>query len=70
MSELPEIHEAERLHLKPGDILVLRNNEIDRDQADDLVTAVRRKLGLGSDFRFLVIGRDWSCEAVGLSDVS
>jgi hypothetical protein len=65
MNELPEIHEIGKLTLEPGDILVLRNHEVEinRDQAEEIEMMVRMKLGLGADFRFLVLGRDWKVEA-------
>lgn len=58
--ELPEIHEAERLQLNPGDALVVRNTEIEIDQyqADEIARAVRNVLGK-PDLPVLVFGRDW-----------
>jgi hypothetical protein len=63
--ELPEIHEAARLRLEPGDILVLRNNEIEIDQQQmaDIKAHVRAVLGL-PNLPVLVLGRDWDVEAV------
>lgn len=63
--ELPEIHEAKRLRLEPGEILVLRNNEIEIDQqmAEDIKAHVRAVLGL-PNLPILVLGRDWDVEAV------
>lgn len=63
--ELPEIHEAKRLRLEPGDILVLRNNEIeiDQEQMREIKAHVRVALGL-PDLPVLVMGRDWDVESV------
>jgi hypothetical protein len=71
MSNLPEIHEIGKLTLAPGDILVLRNHEIeiDKDQAAEIKEHVRRVLQLPADFPFLVLGRDWSVETVVAADL-
>lgn len=66
MSELPEVHEIQKVSLNPGDLLVLRNDEVEinRDMAAEIEMMIRQKLGLGSDFKFLVLGRDWRVEVV------
>lgn len=63
--ELPDIHEAKRLVLHEGDILVLKNCEIeiDRQQADDIKRNIRQAMGK-PDFPVVVLGRDWDLEVV------
>lgn len=65
IAKLPEITEAERLELKPGDILVVYNNafEIDREQANEIENAVRRHLGR-PDLKVMALGRDWGVTVI------
>jgi hypothetical protein len=61
MEELPDIHEIGKLKLGPGDILVVRNTEmeIDSRQAVEVKRHVLATLGLPDNFPLLVLGRDW-----------
>ena len=59
--DLPEIHEISKLRLEPGDILIVRNTEIELNSKmeDEISRRVRELLRLSRDFPILVLGRDW-----------
>lgn len=63
--ELPEIHEAERLELKPGDVLVVYNDEMEIGQelAAEIERAVRGHLGL-PDLKVMALGRSWGVTVI------
>jgi hypothetical protein len=63
--KLPEIHEAQRLELRPGDVLVVRNTEIEvtSGQAREIERAVREHLGR-PDLKVMVLGRDWEVAVI------
>ena len=55
-----------------GDILVIRNTEVDIDteQAAEIKRAVIRSLGLPPDSRIMVFGRDWDVSVVREDDAA
>lgn len=63
--EIPEITQAERLELKPGDVLVVHNSEIeiDRQHAWEIERAVREHLGR-PDLKVMALGRDWNVAVI------
>lgn len=62
---LPEMTEAERLRLEPGDALALHVGveEVDQAQADEIKARIRGLLGL-PDLPILVLGRSNSVEVI------
>lgn len=55
------VTEIQRWKPEPGDVLIVRNTEveIDQQQADEIKTMVCRALGIEDRAKVAVFGRDW-----------
>lgn len=69
--DLSEI-EIRKWATNQGDILVVRNTEveIDAEQASEIKRVIIRSLGLPEGSRIMVVGRDWDVSVVREDDAA